>query len=1049
MTTPPRVLLVVLALSTAACATNPDKQTLGDLHSVKPDLTEVRLDEGLDQAMDAYKRYLAEAPESSMTPEALRRLADLKLEKEYGYIGGSTSAAAPAPRPADRPLASRAALAAPAAPAPAGTGGPSPEDRAVGPVSIDAPQTGAAGAPAGALPSGELANGAGPLEAIELYDRILREYPDYAYNDWVLYQKARAFDELGRNDEAIAVIENLISTHPGSRYVDEAQFRRGEYYFTRKKFLDAEEAYAAIVEMGAASTYYELALYKLGWTLYKQEMNEEALDQYIALLDHKVATGYDFDQTADESDERRIADTFRVISLGFSSLGGAQATTEYFARHGERSYEDRIYKQLAEYYFEKLRYSDAAQTYEAFVDLQPLHPESPRFSMRVVEIYEAGGFPRLVLESKKDFAARYGLQGEYWNHFDAANSPDVIRDLKSNIIDLANHYHAIYQDETRPAAEKTENYAEALVWYRTFIDSFAQDEGTPAVHYRMADLMLEHGRYGAAAVEYERTAYGYGDHEQAGEAGYAAIYAHREAEKHAPEDERALVTRAAVDSTLRFVAAHPRHENAAVVLSAAASDLYGMGELEHARRTARQLVEDYEEAAVPIRRTGWATIANASFDLEEYEEAEKAYDRVLRMTEDGDDARASVVDSLAASIYKQAEAQVALGDDRAAAKHFLRIADAAPSSSIRPVAEYDAGAAYVRLEDWQEAGRVFAAFRSMHPDHELAKEATKQIAVVFREQGDSARAADEYERVAAEAEDPSLRAEALLVAGEHHETAEAWERALGVYELYVAEFSDPLETVVETRFKIAGLYEKAGDVAAHHSELSRIVEIDSAAGEARTPRIRVLAGRSALVLAEGGFEEFAAIALTQPFERSLKTKKQKMEATIETFDRLLDYETADVTAAATFYIAQIYAEFSRALLESERPEGLSAGEMLAYQDVLEEEAFPFEERAIEVHEKNLELLAEGIYNPWIERSLGRLADLMPGRYAKFEMSTGLLGSITAFAYDRPGAAELRAAPDPPAVDDTPGPPIPAAPAELGDELDSARTSWPSPMRMAG
>ena len=42
----------------------------------------------------------------------------------------------------------------------------------------------------------------------------------------------------------------------------------------------------------------------------------------VAWLDHKISIGYDFDQTEDETDSQRIADTYRVISLCFSDLGG-------------------------------------------------------------------------------------------------------------------------------------------------------------------------------------------------------------------------------------------------------------------------------------------------------------------------------------------------------------------------------------------------------------------------------------------------------------------------------------------------------------------------------------------------------------------------------------------------------------------------------------------------------------------------------------------------------------------------------------------------------
>jgi len=327
----------------------------------------------------------------------------------------------------------------------------------------------------------------------------------------------------------------------------------------------------------------------------------------------------------------------------------------------------------------------------------------------------------------------------------------------------------------------------------------------------------------------------------------------------------------------------------------------------------------------------------------------------------------------------------------------------APGSEIRPVAEYDAGAALIKLQDWTAAATVLEAFREVHPDHELHREATKQVAFVYREEGNLARAAEEYERVAKEAEVPEMRREALLVAGQLYEDAKLSDRALALYQGYVAEFPLPLEVAVETRFKIADMYDAAGDEARYHAELKRIVKIDRTAGAARTERIRYLGARSALVLTEGLYDRFAAVKLVQPFEKNLQKKRRRMDAALEGFGRLVDYEVGEVTAAATFYMAEVYFDFSQSLLESERPADLDAREMQDYELVLEEEAFPFEERSIEVHEKNLELMRVGVYNAWVEKSLGKLAVMMPGRYAKFEASSGLLASIDTYAYRRPSS----------------------------------------------
>jgi len=594
-----RTTLLPAAALLVACAGNPDRHTLAELHDVEPDVTEVQVSNSLDQAMVAYRNFLEEAPESALTPEAMRRLADLKLEKKYGILGDGEIVELPAPR----------ATAAQADALPGSSARPRAagiaehteslqefERRASGEAGV-APSDGGL---ALELPGGDAAATDGPLEAIDLYDRILAEYPDYPHRDQVLYQKARAFDELGRTDEAIAVIERLIAEYPRSRHIDEVQFRRAEYFFTRRKYIQAEEAYSAITSIGAGSEYYELALYKLGWTYYKQELHEEALHQYVALLDHKVSTGYDFDQTQDEDEERRIADTYRVISLSFSNLGGPEVVAEYFGAHGERSYEDRIYSHLGEFYLEKLRYADAAAAYGAFVELHPLHRASPHFSMRVVEIYEAGGFAKLVVESKKEFAASYGLDSEYWRHFDLEDSPEVRSYLKSNLKDLANHYHALYQ-EPELAGEQPTNFQEASRWYRAYLASFPEDGESPAIHHRLADLLLEHREFGEAAREYERTAYEYPSHERAAAAGYAAIYAHREQQKLASGAEQTEARRAAVASTLRFADVFPQHEHAAVVLGAAVDDLYDLKDFEAAIATGRKLIDGYS----PSGRQGW------------------------------------------------------------------------------------------------------------------------------------------------------------------------------------------------------------------------------------------------------------------------------------------------------------------------------------------------------------------------------------------------------------------------------------------------------------
>src|SRR5262249_47490248 len=68
--------------------------------------------------------------------------------------------------------------------------------------------------------------------AIKEYRGYLQQYPDGADNDRVLYQLARAEEQGGNLDQALATLDQLVARYPQTRYRDEAEFRRGELLFS-------------------------------------------------------------------------------------------------------------------------------------------------------------------------------------------------------------------------------------------------------------------------------------------------------------------------------------------------------------------------------------------------------------------------------------------------------------------------------------------------------------------------------------------------------------------------------------------------------------------------------------------------------------------------------------------------------------------------------------------------------------------------------------------------------------------------------------------------
>ena len=69
-----RTACLLVPTLVVACA-SPDRHTLADLRNVEPDMTEVQIEKGLDQAMIGYQNFLEQAPESSLTCNLTHTLA--------------------------------------------------------------------------------------------------------------------------------------------------------------------------------------------------------------------------------------------------------------------------------------------------------------------------------------------------------------------------------------------------------------------------------------------------------------------------------------------------------------------------------------------------------------------------------------------------------------------------------------------------------------------------------------------------------------------------------------------------------------------------------------------------------------------------------------------------------------------------------------------------------------------------------------------------------------------------------------------------------------
>ena len=832
-------------------------------------------------------------------------------------------------------------------------------------------------------------------EAIVLYRNLLENGADGAGNDRLLYQLSKAYDLGGDAENSRRVLERLSREHPQSAHYIEAEFRVAETYFSAGDYRRAELAYARVIGRGDDSAYYANALYMHGWSQFKQDRYRASIDSFSLALDLLVPADNQL-QNLDPGDRELAMDCFRVLAVVFSYLDGPQTIASVYDQLGVRNYQALLYQHLGELYRKQQRYRDSAETYKAFNVLYPNSVHAHEFQLGVIEIYQAGGFPDLVIEEKQDYVRAYGVSSTYWQD-SASLARDVMRpQLKLFIEELATHYHALAQAHVNAGDGDREQaaalYLEAGRYYELYISSFVDDERVPDMGFLLAESRSEAGYVQSAISVYEWVAYEYPDFEFAADAGYSAILGYERLLEQAPEAARDGLRRDKIDGQWHYATVFNNDPRAPLVLSDAGSVLLDLSEYQLAIITAATLLRWQPTPAAEVSIPAWLVIAHSYFELEDYLPAEQAYQQALARLALSDKRHPEVLERLAASVYLQAEAAALAGNHQLAADQFSRVIALAPEAGIRLQAQFDAAGHYMELGDYAEANRLLIDFRQLFADHALAAGVAAKLAHNYEQLEQWQDAALELDVMLLAEEQPERQRQLQYLAAEYYDKAGLGGTAIIRYRSYAHSWPEPMAVRLEAMNRLGELYAQEGQEEKRRFWLRKLTVVHDAAPE-QTARSLYLAAFAASELAEDQFNRFETISLRHPMKRSLKKKNVAMQRALAAYRKAYDYGVIQFSTQATYRMGEIYQNLGAALLTSERPGKLDALALEQYEILLEEQAYPFEEKAIAIHESNARRSWEGLYDEWVQSSFVALAVLSPARYSKSELVIRYSGEI--------------------------------------------------------
>lgn len=837
--------------------------------------------------------------------------------------------------------------------------------------------------------------------AIEAYEDLLVENPNRITNDRLLYQLARAYELRGMRDEQLAALTRLVNEYPQSEFWVESQFRRGDILFRENRFAEAESAFVTVINADSedrrSDSFLVNAYYMRGWSQFKQGDFRPALQSYMDVLD-LVMPGDVTVASVDKQYQTLTEDLFRVFGLSLSYLDGANTLQALFEEVGEKPYEVLVYDRYSKLLLEREQYSDAINVYERYIESRPFSSWAPRYHVRIIETLQTAGFRTTIIERKAQFISDYGFYSSYWPQADEETLAFIEQQLETLIPELANREYALATDSDGESEKARGHYLAAADYYEEFGDTFPTHPQTPEMLFLLGEARLALGQWPEAIAAFERVAYDFPYEgevpDRAIEAGYASVLAFQEYAKTWPvepvEDYRDYAEFQQMNR-LRFTNAFPLDPRADDVLFTAVQYRFD-------QKGYRQVVDLSEQLIArnprpELMAESRLLKAHSLFELQQYVAAELAYQEALQLLPAEDERRVGLVENLAASVFRQAEALANAGKTAEAVSEFLRVGVVAPTAALRANAEYDAATLLMELKHWQDAIDVMIAFRADYPNHEQVDTLPAKLALAYRETEQWERAGDELNRLFALATTDEERRENLLIAAELYERSGNLTKAIDTWSLYANTYPQPRDLYMEAAKSLSGLYGELGDDERRRYWLrQQMAAVDEAPDQA-DDRMRYLAAEASAVLAREKLETYNAIRLTLPLNQSMRAKTRALEEAVTAYQKTSGYGVSSFSTEAGYQIAHIYGRLGKDLMESERPPGLSELEMAQYEILLEEQAFPFEDNAISIHEQNASRTQNGIYDEWVKRSFEALKQLLPGRYDKPEILTGVVDEL--------------------------------------------------------
>jgi cellulose synthase operon protein C len=692
-------------------------------------------------------------------------------------------------------------------------------------------------------------------KSIALYERLLKEFPKYKLNDASLYLLGYCQEKQENFERARGTYERLIATYPKSRYATEAWMRIGENYFDAYDVPDALAKAADAYEHAVADKTHPLfdkALYKLGWTYYRMDRFDDAVDRFLVLADFYEAEAKKKGEEEVGGDLRNEALQYTAISFVDEKWGSLAKAQEKFGKLGGRRYEGEIYRRMGDVYFDQTKELEAIEAYRLVLSKDPLTKDAPLIQQKIVKAYERRRMLNEAFSESSKLSTDYQPGTPWYERW--KRDPDVIATVsdmaEKSLYSTAIYHHQqaiVYKQEQKFELAKSA-FETAAKAYGTYLARFPRSKNAYEMEYYYAETLYNSFQFGEAAKHYAAVRDSTQDVRYLNDAAYSAVLSYqkqldldvklgtskaypvrRSAERPEGDTVKPIpftpIEQALVSSSDKYLVRVKKGDEKAPTIAYKAAELfYTHDQLEEARTRFEDIVKTYPKNEVAKYATN--LIIESYLIDKNWQKVEEVSAR-LASNKDVIDPKSELYQQLTkfklGGRFKLAEELMAKGDYDTAARKYIELVDEDPKNEFADKALNNAAVSYENVQRFDSALKLYERIYKEYPNSKLADAAIFRVAVNAEKSYDFEKAIGTYQRLVKDYPTSKDRESALYNTARLLEGLQKYDEAAAAYLRY-ADLYPKSEDAPKNQFRAALIYEKQGEPAKQIAALNEFVQ---------------------------------------------------------------------------------------------------------------------------------------------------------------------------------------------------------------------------------